>query len=145
MDEAIDEGETTMAKRRKRRTRRASNVRRASRRVRRRARRFGKLTGVGNSSALVQLDAMAYGGLRARTSNALSGLTSRIPAGELADELGMGVLNWFIVKNTGGMFRNIAMKGLVVENARVGEFIANRFTPQSSTSKIATSLNPTVF
>jgi len=78
--------------------------------------------GVGNSAALLQVDAMAYGAVRQYASNAIAPLTSKIPLGSLSDEVAMGLVNWAIVKYAGkGMLGNIARKGLVIENARVGE------------------------
>jgi len=82
---------------------------------------FAKRGGVGNSAALLQVDAMAYGALRSYASDLLKPVTSMIPLGTLSDEVGMAALNYFVAKNTSGMARNIAMKGLVIENARVGE------------------------
>lgn len=74
----------------------------------------------------IQIDSMAYGALRAKVSNMLDPFTSKIPLGTLSDEVGMGILNYFVAKKTGGMLRNIALKGLVIENARVGEVLATQ-------------------
>lgn len=90
------------------------------------ARRAARRSGVGNSAALFQLDAMIYGAARAPVSNLIGGI---IPSnllgglGGLSDEVAMGALNYLVAKNTSGMVRNVALKGLVIENARVGEAI----------------------
>ena len=74
------------------------------------------------------MDSMIYGGLRARMSNALIPLTSKIPLGTISDEIGLGLANYFIAKNTSGLIKNIALKGLVIENSRLGEAIATNGT-----------------
>jgi len=70
------------------------------------------------------MDAMAYGAIRAKASNMLLPLTSKIPLGSVADEVGMGFANWMVAKNTSGFFKDMALKGLVIENARLGEAVA---------------------
>lgn len=86
------------------------------------ARKAARRGGVGNSAALLQVDAMAYGALRGYTSNAIAPFTSKIPLGGLSDEVGMGLLSWAVAKYAGGgMLGSIARKGLVIENARIGE------------------------
>lgn len=103
------------------RRKRATRTRRASP-FRAKARTRRKSTG--GSVQAIQFDAMIYGGLRGYTSDLLKPLTSKIPLGSIADELVMGVANYFIAKNTSGMIKNIALKGLTIENARLGEAIA---------------------
>lgn len=71
----------------------------------------------------IQFDAMIYGGARGYISDFLKPFTENIPFGSIVDELSMGVLDYFVAKNTKGMARNIALKGLVVENARLGEAV----------------------
>jgi len=89
-------------------------------------RRFGR-SRRGNGSLVkpIMLDAMAYGALRERMSSALVPLTSKIPLGTVADEVGMGILNYFVAKKASGMIRDIALKGLVIENARLGEAVVS--------------------
>lgn len=84
-------------------------------------RSFAKRGGVGNSAALLQVDAMAYGAVRSYVSDLIKPATSMIPLGTLSDEVGMAAVNYLVAKNTSGMMRNVALKGLVIENARVGE------------------------
>ena len=87
-------------------------------------------SGVGNSAALFQVDAMAYGAVRQYASNAIAPVTAQLPLGGLADEVGMGLLCWGISKYAGkGMLGAVARKGLVIENARVGEAIVSGGLP----------------
>jgi len=110
-------------------------ARRAYGGVKRYARRYKKTGGFGN---LFQPDAMVYGAVRAKTSDMLMPLVSQSPLGNLgglADELTMGALCWLAAKNTGGFIQKVAQKGLVIENARVGEFAASGlFKGNGSTS-----------
>lgn len=68
---------------------------------------------------------MIYGALREKMSLALLPLTSKIPLGTVADEVGMGVINYIVAKKTSGMLRDVAVKGLVIENARIGEALVS--------------------
>jgi hypothetical protein len=91
----------------------------------------------GGFKSIIQPEAMIYGGVRERVSNFLSGyvsnipLVAQIPAG-LADEVTMAIINYYGAKKLKGLPQKVAMKGLVIENARVGEAIANNLIPQSS-------------
>lgn len=90
------------------------------------ARKAARRGGVGNSAALIQVDAMAYGAVRQYVSNAIAPVTSQIPLGTLSDEIGMGLVCWGVSKYAGkGMLGSVARKGLVIENARVGEALVN--------------------
>lgn len=111
---------TYMAKRRKsRRSRLVSFARKASKRG-----------GVGNSAAIFQADAMIYGAARQFVSDKLAPISSKIPLGSLGDEIVMGTLCYFVAKKAGsGMLGNVARKGLVIENARVGEAIVQGGLP----------------
>lgn len=96
-------------------------VRTITRRPKKRYSRRNSSTGV----KMVQFDSMAYGALREKASNMLLPFTSKIPLGTIGDEIGMGLLNYLIAKKTSGFLKNVAMKGLVIENARVGEALIN--------------------
>lgn len=103
------------------------------------ARKAAKRGGVGNSAALFQADAMLYGASREFISNKLAPISSKIPLGTLGDEIVMGGLCYVVAKKAGsGLLGNVARKGLVIENARVGEAIAqgglSLLTGQMSTS-----------
>lgn len=90
------------------------------------ARRAARRSGVGNSASLLQVDAMAYGALRGYASDAIAPLTAKIPFATVADEVGMGLLCWAVSKYAGkGMLGSIARKGLVIENARVGQTLSS--------------------
>jgi hypothetical protein len=98
--------------------------RRHSGRFVRTARRFAKRGGMGKTTNIIQLDAMAYGAARSYVSQLIAPLTSKIPiVGNLSDEVGMGLVDWLLAKNTHGFISEVAKKGLVIENARVGEGI----------------------
>lgn len=77
-----------------------------------------------SNAHLVQLDAMIYGAVRAPVSNFVQNAVPLPVIGNIGDEVAMGLLNWLVAKNTSGMVRDIAVKGLVVENARLGESVA---------------------
>lgn len=88
------------------------------------AKRSARRSGVGRSANLLQLDAMLYGAVRAPVSDFVQ-KTVPIPIiGTVGDELAMGLISYLVAKNTSGMLRDVAIKGLVVENARVGEALA---------------------
>lgn len=91
--------------------------RRAARGVKRYARRGTNA----NKAQLIQIDAMAYGAIRAPVSQWIANTVPLPVIGTVGDEVAMGLLNWLVAKNTSGMLRNIAVKGLVIENARLGE------------------------
>jgi len=76
-----------------------------------------------SSVKLIQFDSMIYGALRGYTSDLLQPITNNIPLGNISDEIVMGGVNYLLAKNTSGMIKNIALKGLVIENARLGEAI----------------------
>jgi len=78
----------------------------------------------GASVKLIQFDAMIYGGARGYISNMLQPLTSKIPLGSIADEVIMGGACYLVAKNTSGLIKDVALKGLIIENARLGEAVA---------------------
>ena len=114
------------------RRRTVKRARRAS--VRSFARRAARRGGVGNSAALVQVDAMAYGAVRAPLSNWIQSVVPIPVIGSIGDEVAMGLVNYMVAKNTGGMLKKVAMKGLVVENARLGETLTQGFGLTKSSS-----------
>jgi hypothetical protein len=85
------------------------------------ARRAARKGGVGRSANLIQLDAMIYGAARAPVSGWLASVLPLPVIGTIGDEVVMGAVNYLVSKNTSGMVRDVALKGLVVENARLGE------------------------
>lgn len=103
-----------MARFRKRSSRRAGGFRGFARRAARKG-------GVGRSANLIQVDAMLYGAARAPVSGWLASVLPLPVIGTIGDEVAMGAVNYLLAKNTSGMVRDVALKGLVVENARLGE------------------------
>ena len=72
------------------------------------------------------LSAGIYGSLRAKISNYLSQYTSKIPLGNISDEVGMGLLCILGKKFIGRRVpftAKIFDAGLVIESARIGETI----------------------
>jgi len=69
---------------------------------------------------LLQFDAMAYGAVRPAIASTVGNF---LPfQHELKDEVVMGLVDWGTSKYVGGFLGQMARKGLVVENARVGEY-----------------------
>jgi len=104
----------------------------------RRAKSFGRKAsrraGVGNSAALFQLDAVAYGALRQPVSDAINKMIPIPVIGDLGDEVVMGLACYLVAKNTSGMLSNVAKKGLVVENARLGQQLSGMFLSGNTAS-----------
>lgn len=103
------------------------------------ARKAARRGGVGNSAALIQLDAMAYGAVRPFVSNKtqelLGGVLGGIPGG-VGDEVAMGLICWGVSKYAGkGMLGSVARKGLVIENARLGEAAVSMILPTTGPAK----------
>jgi len=86
-----------------------------------RFKRVARRSGVGSSASLIQLDAMIYGAVRAPISDKVQSMLPVAVLGGIGDEVAMGLVSWLVAKNTSGMIRNVALKGLVIENARLGE------------------------
>ena len=74
---------------------------------------------------IVQIDSMLYGAVREKISNVISPYTSKIPLGGISDEIGMALIDYLAAKKGSGMIRDIGLKGLVIENARVGDAIVS--------------------
>lgn len=87
------------------------------------AKRSARKLGIGKSTQAIQVDAMLYGAGRSYLAQLISPLTSKIPFGGIADEIGCGAIDYLVAKNMTGMVRDVALKGLTVENARLGEAI----------------------
>jgi len=67
--------------------------------------------------------AALYGAVREPIANALTPLTSKIPLGDVSDEIVLGTLAYFGAKKTSGFMRNLCRSALVVESARIGESV----------------------
>lgn len=119
-----------MAKRRFRRARAA--FARVGRRFRRSSSR-----GTVSSNIPIIVGGAAYGAGRAWIADKVSPYTSKLPLGNIADEVGMGVLLIVAKKlNKGRMpwLNHIANGGLAVESARIGEAIASGSVGMGSSS-----------
>ena len=137
-------------RRKRSRTRRYTRVvrtraRRSSFRLGRRRSRSRRSGGVGNMTGLV-VGAMVYGAGREWVSDKLQPVLSKIPvAGDLADEVGMGVLSYFVAQgkvplvNKIPYSREIGRAGLTIEAARAGAYLGGRFLPTSSGSSAGAS------
>lgn len=69
----------------------------------------------------VIIPAMAYGALRSKMAVALTPVLSKIPGGNVADEIGMGLLSYMVAKKGKGMVKKVGIAGLTIESARAGE------------------------
>ena len=116
-----------------------ARFRRKARRVFGKAKRYAKRAGVGGSKKLIQIDAIAYGALRPKIAGLIAPFTSALPFGSFADNLGMGLLAYFVSKR-GGMLGQIATKGLVIENALIGGEVSSMVFGGSSSSTPQNSL-----
>jgi hypothetical protein len=87
--------------------------------------RSSKGMNLGFSNTPLRPYAIGYGIVRTKLASILDPVTSKIPAGEFADELGIGVLSWFIGKKFPKM-KPFANTALEIENYRVGELFAGR-------------------
>jgi len=75
----------------------------------------------------VLMSAGIYGAFRAKVSNYLSQYTSRIPLGNVSDEVGMGllcILGKKFIGNKVPMAKKVFDAGLYIECARIGEAAA---------------------
>lgn len=109
------------------RRKRYSRARRASSPFRKRSRsRRSSGFGFGMSGTIGTLVASAaYGAVREKVSTVISPLTSKIPLGDVADEVGMIIVATVAkkyIKNP--IVTKIADAALIVEGARIGESIA---------------------
>lgn len=80
-----------------------------------------------------QLDAVLYGAVRGATEAKVYEFSSKILPSQLAqfaDEIGFGVIDYMVAKNTSGMTRNIALKGLIAENVSVGKQLGSMMMGQ---------------
>ena len=67
------------------------------------------------------LPAMGYGAVRGKVSQLIQPVTSKIPFGNLADEIGMGVLSYYAAKKGKGMVKKLGQAGLIIESAQAGQ------------------------
>jgi len=101
----------------------------------------GSIFGTSDTS-MIQPDAMVYGAVRQYGANLIAPLMANVPLlGQYSDEVGMGLIDWLVAKNTSGFIQGIAKKGLVVENARIGESLVGSFGMSSTGNSGLASYN----
>lgn len=108
----------------KRKTRKYTARRVSSYRPKRRYSR--KSSGMKGETALM-LGAGLYGAVRSKLSNAISPYTSKIPAGNISDEIGMAIALHFSGKFLGKkvpLVKEVVKAGKTIEYARIGEAVA---------------------
>ena len=81
-----------------------------------RARRYGRSRG-GKGVMAIILGGGIYGALRSYISSAIAPLTSKIPLGNVADNIGMGIVSYFAYKKGSGIIKDAGMIGLGIESA----------------------------
>lgn len=91
---------------------------RFSRRAFKRYARSGMNTGTTMGSLLLPF---LYGAVRPTIANAVQPLTSKLPFGNYADEVGMGLLGFVASKWGSGAVKNAGKTMLQIESYRVGE------------------------
>jgi len=94
--------------------------RRKSRRVGYRA-RARRRYGAGLGTTAIILGGGVYGALRNYISGAIAPITSKIPLGALADNIGMGIVSYLAYKKGSGIVKNAGMIGLGIEAAMAAD------------------------
>ena len=88
-----------------------------------------------NNPMKMILPAMGYGAVRGKVSQLIAPVTSKIPFGNLADEIGMGVLSYYAAKKGTGMVKKLGQAGLIIESAQAGQtLVAGNLLGMSTTS-----------
>ena len=98
-----------VAKRRRTRTRTRSFFKRRSSRSK------------GLNLGTIILGGAIYGAGRQYLSKAISPLTSKIPMGNVADNIGLGVVSYFAATKGKGIIKDIGKAGLTIEAAMGGQ------------------------
>ena len=94
---------------------------------RRRSRRVGyrgrarRRYGAGLGTTAIVLGGGVYGALRRYISGAIAPITSKIPLGALADNVGMGIVSYLAYKKGSGIVKNAGMIGLGIEAAMAAD------------------------
>lgn len=106
--------------------------------AKRKGRSSKRSSGMGNLTGLM-LGAAVYGAGREWVSNKIQPITSKIPAGQYADEVGLGVLSYFVASgkipliNKIPYSREIGRAGLTIEAARIGAGIGGQYLSSGGT------------
>ena len=110
-----------------------------ARRKRSRSRSFLK-SAAGPMSVL--LGGGLYGAVRQKASNALMPITSKIPLGNIADEAVLFGLAYLVRKKVSNkIVKDMALAGMAVEAARIGEAVITGQVGLSASSSSSTSSN----
>lgn len=92
--------------------------------ARRKSRKTYRKSSGFNPKTLI-LPAAVYGAARERVSDALAPFTSKIPLGDITDEVVLGTACYYGAKKLKGNMRNACIAGLIIESARIGEAAAD--------------------
>lgn len=79
----------------------------------------GHKSGMGVTS--IVLGGGIYGALRTMISGAIKPLTDKLPLGNVADNVGMGVVSYLAYKKGSGIVKNAGMIGLGIESAMAAQ------------------------
>lgn len=75
-----------------------------------------------------------YGAARGYVGGLISPLTNMIPAGQYADNVAFGIVDYLVYKNTSGMLKKVALTGLAIEAAMAGSEMTQGFGTSTGTS-----------
>lgn len=88
-----------------------------------------------------------YGAGREWMSDKLAPITSKVPAGQYADEVVMGTIGYFLMKGKIPMLNKIPLSrefgraALIIESARVGAGVTNGMLTSSSVTATSSGSN----
>jgi len=112
----------------------------AVRRVYSKAKKSYRRSSKSSNPTTLIIPAAVYGAIRAPMAKALDPVLAKIPFGNVADELGLGILSYYAAKKGKGMIKKIGQVGLVVESARVGEVVISGQLMNMGTKAQATAI-----
>lgn len=110
-------------------------AKRKTRSIGRRATRHARGYGIGTNKP-IQMDAMLYGAVRQKIENFVSPMVNKLPFGAANEEVAMGTALWLGAKFLPGMLKDVAHKGLTIENYRIGEIVGSKFLNSSSSNSM---------
>jgi hypothetical protein len=112
--------------------------------IKSKSRRKSTSSGNGGIMALIG-GAMIYGAFREKASDAIQPLTSKIPLGNIADEVVLGAAGYFAAKKGTGIVKEIGKAALTIEAARIGEAVVNGQLNLSGNSQSSNSTNSSTY
>ncbi len=100
----------------KRKASRVSNFVRARTR-----RQFSRKSGSSGGNVMMDIVAPSavYGAVRSKASSLITGIIGA-PLGDYTDEVALGVLGWFAMKQGNGFIKNLGRAAITVESASLG-------------------------